>query len=99
MAGAANKKVRAVQAVNKNRNNRQSEREGRDKQSDRLCCTFEDAEHNNLLTGIRMSTRGKIELFEEMLDFAWKTGAVKRPEDATASQGNPPATAGTASKC
>lgn len=43
-------------------------------------CTFEDAERNHLLDGIRMSTRGKIELFEEMLDFAWKTGAIKRPQ-------------------
>ena len=66
-------------------------------QQDALRCTFEDAEHNNLLTGIRMSTRGKIELFEEMLDFAWKTGAIRRPEEATASRSKPHANAKTAS--
>lgn len=61
-------------------------------QQDALRCTFEDADHNNLLTGIRMSTRGKIELFEEMLDFAWKTGAIKRSEEVTASQSKSPPT-------
>ena len=63
-----------------------------------LRCTFEDAEHNNLLAGIRMSTRAKVELFEEMLDFAWKTGAIRKPEEATTSQGKPPASARTLSK-
>lgn len=60
--------------------------------------TFEDAEHNNLLTGIRMSTRGKIELFEEMLNFAWKTGAIKRPNEAAASKSKLPESARTPSK-
>lgn len=68
------------------------------KQQDALRCTFEDAEHNNLLTGIRMSTHGKIELFEEMLDFAWKTGAIKKSEEAAASQSKPPVTTRTPSK-
>lgn len=67
-------------------------------QQDTLRCTFEDAEHNNLLTGIRMSTHDKIELFEEMLAFVWKTGAIKRPEDATAPQNKPLASARTFSK-
>ena len=48
-----------------------------DEHQKELRCTFEDAERNNLLAGIRMSTRSKVELFEEMLDFAWHTGAVK----------------------
>lgn len=37
---------------------------------DFLSCTAEEAEREELLRGIRMSTRAKVELFEEMLDFA-----------------------------
>ena len=47
-------------------------------EQDPLRCTFADAEHNNLLAGIRMSTHDKVQLFENMLDFAWKTGALQR---------------------
>lgn len=67
-------------------------------QQDALRCTFEDAERNNLLAGIRMSTRAKVELFEEMLDFAWKTGAIRKPEEAAALQSKPPATTRAPSK-
>ena len=51
-----------------------------------LKCTFEDAERNNLLAGIHMSTRAKVELFEEMLDFAWRTGALKPHEQDSIKQ-------------
>lgn len=68
------------------------------RQQDVLRCTFEDAERNHLLDGIRMSTRSKIELFEEMLDFAWKTGAIRKPEEAAASQSKPPTSVRTPSK-
>lgn len=46
-------------------------------QSD-LKCTFEDAEHNHLLDGIRMTTDDKIRSFEDMLDFAWRSGVIKQ---------------------
>jgi len=46
-------------------------------QQNELKCTFEDAERNHLLDGIRMSTRDKIQAFEDMLGFAWKSGAIK----------------------
>ncbi|HKT31493.1 MAG TPA: hypothetical protein VJS89_03230 [Gammaproteobacteria bacterium] len=62
-------------------------------------CTFEDAEKNQLLGGIHMSTRGKIELFEEMLDFAWKTGVIRAHEEATVPQSKPPAAARIPSRC
>ena len=63
-----------------------------------LRCTFEDAERNNLIAGIRMSTRVKIELFEEMLDFAWRTGAIKKTSKSAPPQSQPHASAGTPSK-
>lgn len=63
-----------------------------------LRCTFEDAERNNLLAGIRMSTRAKVELFEEMLDFAWQTGAIKKTDESTLPHSQPTANAGTPSK-
>lgn len=43
-----------------------------------LKCTFEDAERNHLLDGIRMATDDKIHMFESMLDFAWRSGAIKQ---------------------
>lgn len=43
-----------------------------------LKCTFEDAERNHLLDGIRMTTDDKIHMFESMLDFAWRAGAIKQ---------------------
>ena len=61
------------------------------KHQDALRCTFEDAEHNNLLAGMRMSTRAKIEYFEEMIDLAWRTGAIKPMQQA----GKPPPTVRT----
>lgn len=57
-----------------------------DEHQKELRCTFEDAERNNLLAGIRMSTRAKVELFEEMLDFAWRTGALKPHEQDSIKQ-------------
>ena len=48
-----------------------------DEQND-LKCTFEDAERNHLLDGIRMSTRDKIQSFEDMLDFAWRSSAIQQ---------------------
>lgn len=95
VARASSRKVWAVQAVNKYRHNHEKEKVSN---VDHLRCTFEDAESNQLLEGIRMSTRDKIELFEEMLDFAWKTGAIRKLEEATASQGRLPATTRTPSK-
>lgn len=47
-------------------------------QQDNLKCTFEDAERNHLLDGIQMSTREKIQSFEDMLDFAWRSGSITR---------------------
>ena len=58
-----------------------------------LRCTFEDAERNNLLAGMHMSTRAKIEFFEEIIDLAWRAGAIKPMQQA----GKPPATARTSS--
>lgn len=69
-----------------------------DEHQKELRCTFEDAERNNLLAGIRMSTRAKVELFEEMLDFAWRTGAIKKTNESTLPQMQTPASSGTYSK-
>ncbi|MBU6470793.1 MAG: hypothetical protein KGQ68_08945 [Gammaproteobacteria bacterium] len=44
---------------------------------DFLSVTAEEAEHEELLRGIRMSTREKFEFFEEIIDLAWRTGAIK----------------------
>lgn len=62
-----------------------------------LRCTFADAEHNNLLAAIRMSTKAKVELFEEMLNFAWRAGVIKKPNESAPLQSEPPATAKTSS--
>lgn len=48
---------------------------------DFLSVTAEEAEHEELLRGIRMSTREKFELFEEMLDLAWRMGVFKGPSE------------------
>lgn len=53
-------------------------------QQDELKCTFEDAERNHLLDGIEMSTRDKIQSFEDMLDFAWKSGAITQLRESAA---------------
>ena len=53
-------------------------------QQNDLKCTFEDAERNHLRDGIRMSTRDKIQSFEDMLDFAWKSGAIKQLRESAA---------------
>ena len=45
---------------------------------DELKCTFEDAECNHLRDGIRMTTDDKIRSFEDMLDFAWRSGVIKQ---------------------
>lgn len=44
-----------------------------------LSCTFEQAERNHLLVGMRMSTAAKIAWFEEMVAFAHAADA-KRVE-------------------
>ena len=48
---------------------------------DFLSVTAEEAEREELLRGIRMSTREKIEFFEEMLDIAWRMGVIKGPRE------------------
>ncbi|MGH8370014.1 MAG: hypothetical protein ACRESC_03440 [Gammaproteobacteria bacterium] len=47
-------------------------------QQNDLKCTFEDAERNHLLDGMRMNTHDKIQSFEDMLDFAWQSGVIKQ---------------------
>ncbi|MDE2345657.1 MAG: hypothetical protein KGL13_04235 [Gammaproteobacteria bacterium] len=47
-----------------------------------LQCTFDDAERNHLLDGMRMSTDDKIRSFESMLDFAWRSGAIRQLRDS-----------------
>lgn len=44
---------------------------------DFLSCSAEEAEREELLRGIRMSTREKMEYFEEMIDLVARTGAIK----------------------
>ena len=56
-------------------------------------CTFEDLERAHLRHWIRLSTPAKVEFFEEMIELAYRTGALS-PErlalrdraPATASQ-------------
>lgn len=52
-----------------------------------LKCTFEDAERNHLLDGIRMTTEDKIHMFESMLDFAWRAGAIKQLRESVPAVG------------
>lgn len=46
---------------------------------DPLACSFEDVARMHLRDGIRMSTRDKIQFFEDMIELAWKAGAIKAP--------------------
>lgn len=46
--------------------------------SDPLQCTYEDARRNQLREGIALSTRAKVEYFEEMADFILRFGARDR---------------------
>src|SRR3546814_2295903 len=46
--------------------------------SDPLQCTFEDARRNHLRQGIALSTRAKIDFFEEMVALAAHFGARDR---------------------
>jgi len=46
--------------------------------TDPLQCTFDDARRNHLLDGIALSTRAKVEYFEEMVEFALYFGARDR---------------------
>ena len=48
------------------------------KPQDPLQCTYEDARRNHLRQGIALSTRAKVDFFEEMLTFAAKFGARDR---------------------
>ena len=46
--------------------------------TDPLQCSFDDARHNLLREGIALSTRAKVEYFEEMAEFALHFGARDR---------------------
>lgn len=39
-------------------------------------CTFEDAERAQLLAWVKLSTREKIDFFEEMIELAYLSGAL-----------------------
>lgn len=54
---------------------------------DFLSCTAEQAEREELLRGIRMSTREKFEFFEEVLDLGWRMGVIKGPRKLDQSDG------------
>lgn len=47
---------------------------------DPLQCTYEDARRVHLRQGIALSTRAKVEFFEEMVAFAVRFGARDRLE-------------------
>lgn len=47
---------------------------------DPLQCTFEDARRVHLRQGIALSTRAKVDFFEEMVAFAVRFGARDRLE-------------------
>lgn len=47
---------------------------------DPLQCTFDDARRVNLRQGITLSTRAKVDFFEEMVAFAVRFGARDRLE-------------------
>jgi hypothetical protein len=51
---------------------------------DPLSCSFTDAERNHLPEGIRMSTRAKVDFFEEMVSLVVATGARDRLAEPTA---------------
>lgn len=53
---------------------------------DPLQCTFEDARRVNLRQGIALSTRAKVDFFEEMVAFAAKFGARDRLADRVERQ-------------
>ena len=52
--------------------------------SDALACSFEDADRNHLLAGIKMSTAAKIAYFEEMVALVVAVGARDRLAEAPA---------------
>lgn len=45
---------------------------------DPLQCTFDDARRTHLRQGIALSTRAKVDFFEEMVSFAARFGARDR---------------------
>ena len=47
-----------------------------------LKCTFEDAERNHLLDGMRMTTEDKLRAFESLLDFACRSGTIQQVRDS-----------------
>lgn len=51
-----------------------------------LECTYEDAERNHLLDGLRMSPSDRFAFFEEMLAIAAASGALKRELDRRARE-------------
>jgi hypothetical protein len=63
--------------------------------TDPLQCTYDDARRNHLRDGIALSTRAKVEYFEEMVAFIAHFGArdrlaVREPEPQ--AQGEPGST-------
>lgn len=48
---------------------------------DPLQCTYEDARRVHLRQGIALSTRAKVDFFEEMVSFAFRFGARDRLAD------------------
>ena len=63
--------------------------------TDPLQCTYEDARRNHLRDGIAMSTRAKVEYFEEMVALVAHFGA--RDRLAVHEPESPPANARTSS--
>ncbi len=57
--------------------------------SDPLQCTYDDARRVHLRQGIALSTRAKVEFFEEMVNFAAKFGARDRLAVRRAKQSAP----------
>ena len=54
---------------------------------DLLQCTFDDARRVHLRHGISLSTRAKVDFFEEMISFASRFGARDRLADCRIEEG------------
>lgn len=59
-------------------------------QQDPLAQTFEDAERAQLLAWSRLSTAIKIEFFEEMVELAYRSGALAPDRLALRDRPSPP---------
>lgn len=64
---------------------------------DPLQCTFDDARRVNLRQGIALSTRAKIDFFEEMVSLAVRFGAFDRLAARRVREPRPTPDAGTGS--